>query len=131
VLVLIGVLLCVASVNDLVRQVHVNHRLIADLRTWRGYTGHDYHNISIEQDVKTFSTREVLCGNTTPGAPGIRTQICLVVNGPIHDGHRTVKGGYHLPPYRLDAKANRYGCFGEAATQHLCGLGQPPAGTSG
>jgi hypothetical protein len=131
VLVLVGVLLCVASVNDLVRQVHVNHRLIADLRTWRSYTGHDYRNISIEQDVKTYSTRDVLCGNTTPGAPGVRTQICLILNGPVRDGRRAVNGGYYLAPYRLDAKANRYGCFAEAATQQLCAGTHPPAGASG
>ena len=45
-LILVGVLLAVATANDVVRQTHVNHRLIADLRTWRSYTGHDYHNLS-------------------------------------------------------------------------------------
>ena len=34
-LILAGLLLAIATVNDLVDQTHVNHRLIADLRTWR------------------------------------------------------------------------------------------------
>ena len=34
-LVLVGLLLAIATVNDVVRQTHVNQRLIADLRTWR------------------------------------------------------------------------------------------------
>ena len=59
-LVLVGVLLAVATVNDVVRQTNVNHRLIADLRTWRAYTGHGYHNLSIEQELfGAHSGREV------------------------------------------------------------------------
>ena len=50
-LILAGLLLAVATVNDLVQQTHVNHRLNADLRTWREYTGHDYKNVSTEQDL--------------------------------------------------------------------------------
>ena len=34
-LILAGLLLAIATVNDVVDQTHVNHRLIADLRTWR------------------------------------------------------------------------------------------------
>ncbi len=50
-LILAGLLLAVATVNDVVDQTHVNHRLNADLRTWREYTGHDYKNVSTEQDL--------------------------------------------------------------------------------
>ncbi len=49
-LVLVGVVLATATVNDVARQVGINQRLIADLKTWRHYTGHDYHNISIDQE---------------------------------------------------------------------------------
>ncbi len=66
---LAGLLLAIATVNDVVRQTHINHRLIADLRTWRSYTGHDYHNLSTEQDSSATPTRDVVCGNTTPGPP--------------------------------------------------------------
>ncbi|HEY7932494.1 MAG TPA: hypothetical protein VID48_01605 [Solirubrobacteraceae bacterium] len=128
VLVLVGILLAIATVNDLTRQVHINHRLQADLHTWRHYTGHDYRNLSLEQDVKTYSSRDVVCGNTSPGAPGTHNQVCLVMSGPLRAGARAVHGGYYLPAYQLDIKANRYGCFGTAASARLCGLGSPPSG---
>jgi hypothetical protein len=115
VLVLVGLLLAVATVNDLGREVGINHRLVADLSTWRHHTGHDYVNISIDQEtLGVDSGRDVLCGNTSGGAPGERTQICLGIWGPEVDGLRTVHGGWYLPPYHPDIPANRYGCFGVA-----------------
>ncbi len=116
VLVLAGLLLAVATVNDVVRQTHVNHRLIDDLRTWRAYTRHDYHNLSIEQTVfGETSTTDVVCGNTVPGAPKARVQICLVVGGSVIDGRRAVRGGWYLPAYASeDLPGVRYGCFGAA-----------------
>src|SRR5437763_9343203 len=47
VLLLAGLLLAIATVNDVVLRTHTNHRLVADLRTWRLYTGHGYHNLSV------------------------------------------------------------------------------------
>jgi len=122
VLVLVGVLLAVATVNDVVRQSHTNQRLVVDLATWRAYTGHAYHNLSIEQDLKgTRSTREVVCGNTSPGGPKERTQLCLVIKGPVVHGRRAVYGGYYLPPRLLyDVRSARYACFGPAKSQGLC-----------
>ncbi|MEA2202269.1 MAG: hypothetical protein QOI89_2865 [Solirubrobacteraceae bacterium] len=115
-LVLVGVLLAVATVNDVVRQTNVNHRLIADLRTWRAYTGHGYHNLSIEQELfGAHSGREVVCGNTSPGAPKARTQLCLAIWGPVVDGRRTVHGGWYLPARSEDVRAQRYACFGPAS----------------
>ncbi len=65
---MLAVLLAMATVNDVGRQVDVNQRLIADLRTWRHYTGHDYHNLSVEQELLGRTTQhEVVCGNTSPG----------------------------------------------------------------
>jgi hypothetical protein len=58
VLVLVGLLLAVATINDVGRQTHVNHRLVADLRTWRAYTGHNYRNLSVEQNQSGRGTRE-------------------------------------------------------------------------
>ncbi|HEV3047582.1 MAG TPA: hypothetical protein VGY13_09495 [Solirubrobacteraceae bacterium] len=114
-LVLVGVFLAVATVNDLGRDVDTNHRLIADLATWRHYTRHDYRNVSIDQETLGLASgREVLCGNTSAGAPGARTQVCLAIWGPVVDGRRSVHGGWYLPPYRPDTPASRYGCFGEA-----------------
>ncbi|HUB74773.1 MAG TPA: hypothetical protein VL979_12160 [Solirubrobacteraceae bacterium] len=114
-LALVGLFLAVATIHDLVRQTHINHRLVADLRTWRHYTRHDYVNISIDQEsLGLDSGREILCGNTSPGAPGAHTQICLAIWGPVIDGRRSVHGGWYLPPYHPDLRANRYGCFGPA-----------------
>ncbi len=114
-LVLVGLVLAVATVNDLSRQASINHRLVADLSTWRQYTGHDYHNISIDREtLGADSGREVLCGNTTPGPTDGRTQVCLGITGPVSRGRRTVYGGWYLPPYVEDLPSARYGCFGVA-----------------
>jgi len=116
-LALVGVFLAVATVNDVVRQTHVNHRLIADLRTWRSYTGHDYRNLATEQQAlgPTSLRREVVCGNTSPGAPKANTQLCLAIWGPVVNGRRSVHGGWYLRARSPDVRAARYGCFGPAA----------------
>jgi hypothetical protein len=116
VLVLVGLLLGIATVNDVARQRNVNERLIADLRTWRHYTGHDYHNVGADQELLgPASQREVVCGNTTPGPPKARPQICLAVWGPVVNGMRTVHGGWYLPAkVQDDVRPERYGCFGVA-----------------
>jgi hypothetical protein len=120
VLILVGLVLAIATVNDLVRQTHINNRLDADLRTWREYTHHDYQNIAIDQETLGLgSDREVLCGNTSAGPPGSRPQLCLAIWGPVNDGLRTVHGGWYVPPYLPDIPAKRYGCFG-AAGQGRC-----------
>jgi hypothetical protein len=117
-LVLFGFLLATATVNDVARQTHVNQRLIDDLRTWRAYTHHDYHNLSIEQTLfGERSQREVVCGNTSPGAPKARVQLCLAIWGPVVNGRRTVHGGWYLPPgTEEDLRRHRYGCFGPASS---------------
>jgi hypothetical protein len=120
-LLLVGLVLAIATVNDLAREAGINHRLVADLKTWRHYTGHDYRNISIDQEtLGANSQREVLCGNTSPGAPKSRTQICLAIWGPVLDGRRAVHGGWYLPAnVENDVRADRYGCFGPG-TRGLC-----------
>ena len=117
-LILIGLLLAGATINDVVRQTHVNQRLIDDLRSWRAYTGHDYHNLSIEQALfGERSQHEVVCGNTTPGPPKERIQVCLAIWGPAVNGRRTVHGGWYLPANtEEDLRRHRYGCFGAAAS---------------
>jgi cell division protein FtsL len=115
-LVLLGLLLAIATVNDVVRQTHVNQRLIADLRTWRAYTHHDYHNLSFDQKLLgEHSRREVVCGNTSPGEPKAHTQLCLAIWGSVVDGRRTVHGGWYLPAKAEDLRAYRYACFGTAS----------------
>jgi hypothetical protein len=120
VLVLVALLLAVATVNDVLQQTNVNHRLIADLRTWREYTGHDYKNVSVEEDLYGHTTRDFACGNITPGPPKERTQICLTLTGPIRDGRRAALGGWYLPPKSEDLRRYRYGCYGSAKIQGLC-----------
>jgi hypothetical protein len=127
VLVLAGLLLAVATVYDVVLDVRVNHRLVADLHTWRTYTGHSYHNLAIDRELLgRRGTREVVCGNTTPGPPGAKTQLCLVISGPVSAGRRSVRGGWYLAPHRQDVRGDRYGCFGEGAIGRC-----PSAGAAG
>ncbi len=131
-LVLVALLLAFATANDVVRQTHTNQRLIDDLRTWRAYTSHDYHNLSIEQTVfGERSQRDVVCGNTLPGAPKAKIQLCLAIWGPVTDGKRTVNGGWYLPPKtEEDLRRDRYGCFG-IASAGMCPASAGPAGTTG
>jgi hypothetical protein len=129
VLILIVLFLAVATVDDLVRQTHVNHRLVADLATWRTVTGHDYRNLSISQDVKGHSTRDTVCGNVSPGGPKERTQLCVTLVGPTIGGRRAISGGFYLPPMSENESAKRYACFGAPATEGLCGLSSPPPGS--
>jgi hypothetical protein len=105
VLLLAALLLGVATVNDVVRQTHVNHRLVADLRTWRAYTGHDYRRVGVSQDFRHHTAR---------------VQVCLLVTGPVLRGRRTVSGGWYLPPRREDVSGYRYACFGRAVAERSC-----------
>jgi hypothetical protein len=129
VLILLGVFLAVATVNDVVQQTHVNHRIEADDATWRADTHHDYHEITTEQDVKTHTTRDVVCGNVSPGGPDEHTQICLVMVGSVRSGLREVSGGYYLAPETVDVARHRFACFGEPAHAGLCGLRTAPVGS--
>jgi hypothetical protein len=129
ILILLGVFLALATVNDVIQQTHVNHRIVADDATWRTATGHNYHEITTEQDVKTHTTRDVVCGNVSPGGPKERAQVCLVLVGPVRGGLREVGGGYYLPPQTIDIVRNRYACFGAPSETGLCGLHSPPAGS--
>lgn len=121
-LILLGLLLAGATINDVARQTHVNQRLIDDLRTWRAYTHHDYRNLTIEQALYgERSQREVVCGNTTPGPPKARVQICLAIWGPTSAGKRVVHGGWYLPANtEEDLRRHRYGCFGSATASGEC-----------
>ena len=115
-LVLVGIVLAVATVNDLARQAGINHRLLADLATWRSHTGHQYREITVDQELLGARTEhEVVCGNTSPGAPKARTQLCLVIWGPTVNGRRTIHGGWYLSPGSEDQRSTRFGCFGTGA----------------
>jgi hypothetical protein len=128
ILILVGLFLAVATIADVVKQTHVNHRLVADMRTWRTVTGHNYRSLGTEQDVKGHTTRDTVCGNVSPGGPRERTQVCLVLVGPVVSSRREVSGGYYLPAKSEDRRRSRYACFGSALQAGLCGLRTPPAG---
>jgi hypothetical protein len=118
-LVLVGLLLAVAAVNDIFWSVHSSARLVADQTTWRHYTDRDYYNVSATPLVVGMA-EDVACANATPGAPGERTQICLLLDGPVEHGLRSVVGGWRLPARTGNFPAKRYDCFGEARSKTLC-----------
>lgn len=120
VLLLAGLLLAIATINDVALDTHTNHRLVADLHTWRLYTGNDYKNLSAEQDQRNHTTLDVVCGNTTPGPPKERIQLCLQMTGPVVQGRRAARGGWYLPPKAENLHRYRYGCFGTAKAQRAC-----------
>jgi hypothetical protein len=121
VLLIVLALLAVATVADVVRHTRVDHRLNADLHTWRAITGHDYRNLDLEQNIDNRGTREVVCGNTSPGGPKQRVRLCLIMTGPVQHGRRATHGGWYLPPKVDDARGHRYACFGSAKRSRLCG----------
>jgi hypothetical protein len=67
-----------------------------------------------------FTTTDVVCGNTVPGPPKQRTQICLQLTGPVVRGYRAAHGGWYLPPRAEDLHRYRYGCFGPPKRQGKC-----------
>ena len=138
VLVLVGIVLIIATANDDRRSVHIGTRLDADLESWRATTGAWFHNPFIEQDIKTYTTRDVVCADLVEGKPEgypPHPQVCLVFTGPVHDGRRTARGGYYLVASGtdvhepvLDYPQYRYACFGSAVEERLCALAKPPSG---
>jgi hypothetical protein len=137
-LVLVGIVLAVATANDDRRSVHIGTRLAADLEGWRATTGVWFHNPFIEQDIKAYTTRDVVCADLVKGKPEghpQHPQVCLIFTGPVHDGRRTPRGGYYLEARGtdvhepvLDYPEYRYACFGSAVYEHLCRLSTPPSG---
>jgi hypothetical protein len=135
VILLVGIVLLVATANDDHRAVGIGTRLAADLESWRAYTGVPFHNPLIEQDVKTYTTRDVVCADETIGKPEGKPQACLIFTSPVHDGRRVARGGFYLiargtdvhQPV-LDRPQYRYACFGSAIAEHLCEIATPPPG---
>jgi hypothetical protein len=134
-LLLVGVVLAVATVADVGREVRIGRRLAADLESWRAITHVPFHNPFIEQDVRTYTTRDVMCADTTNGKPQGKPQVCLIFTGPVRDGRRSAHGGFYLLAKGTDVHEPvlnqaryRYACFGSAISEHLCGLSKPPPG---
>jgi hypothetical protein len=113
-LLAVAVLLAVVAFNDIFWSVQDAGVLVADQNTWRHYTHHDYYNVSAGRLVFNLSV-DVSCANATPGPPGERTQICVIMQGPARHGLRQVIGGWRIPPRKGDFPRYRYACFGAAA----------------
>jgi hypothetical protein len=122
VLIVVGVLLAVSALNDVVWSVNNNGRLVADQMTWRHYNHRDYFNVSAGPLV-VGQPQDLACANATPGPPGERTQLCILIVGPVVNGLRTVVGGWRLPARTGDFAPDRYDCFGAGATKSLCPKG--------
>ena len=123
VLLAIGVLLTVATVDDLARQVRVDERIAVDQATWRAYTHHRTHLLNVYTG--SVSTTDVACG---PLVAGATQRFCLLLTGSAHGPRRTIAGGYRLPLNEANRFAFRYGCFGTPLRQGLCGAATAPAG---
>ncbi len=133
VLVVVAIVLAVGTIYDATRAVGIDYRLSADIETWRQITGIPLKEVSIEQDMKHFTKHDVACGNIPEagkhgeGKPGARTQLCLVMIGPIVKGRRETHTGFFVPPKESDQSVTRYGCFGSPMTRYPC-EGAKPAG---
>jgi hypothetical protein len=136
VLVLVGLVLAVATIHDLSRSVGIGDRLASDLETWRAIEGVKYHNPLIEQDIKTYTTRDIVCANRAEGKPEGTVQVCLVFTGPVlHGDRRAAHGGWYLVAAGKDEhepvlnyREYRYGCFGTAIAEDACAWTKPPPG---
>lgn len=115
VLVILGLLLLAATVNEVVKQSHVNERIAVDKRTWINYTGHRLKHVSVTPGLR--NSNDTACAPPTAGA---HERLCLQLTGPAHATYRTVTGGYRLPLLHPNRFRYRYGCFGAARRHRLC-----------
>lgn len=133
ILVLVALLITVATVYDVVRQVHISDRLHVDLVSWEAITGTRDRHAIVEQDAKTYTTRDVVCGKTRVLTPSAPAAVCLIFQGPVKAGRREATGGYYVlksgrRKNRVSDKARyRYACFGDAAALGFrCTVAAPP-----
>jgi hypothetical protein len=127
ILLAIALLIAVATVYDLTREVKVDNRLTADIETWRGVTGIHDEEVAIEQDLASYTTRDTACGTVKEDKYAISPRLCLMLAGPVNGNRREVLGGFYLPPYLPIGPNDRYGCFGSTVAEHFCTY-PPPLG---
>jgi hypothetical protein len=120
VLLVLAVVISVATVYDLTREVKVDNRLTADIETWRHVTGIPDEEIAVEQDLASYSTRDTACGNVVESKKLVSVRLCLMLDGPVIGNRRKALGGFYLPPYLPLGPNDRYGCFGSTVGEHFC-----------
>jgi hypothetical protein len=129
ILLAIAMLITVATVYDLTREVKVDNRLTADVETWRAVTHIHDEEVAIEQDLASYSTRDTACGTVNEDKYEISARVCLMLAGPVNGNRRKVLGGFYLPPYLPIGPNDRYGCFGSTVSERFCEyLKTPPRG---
>ncbi len=104
VLVLVGLLLAVATVDDVARQAGINHRLDADLRSWRRYTHHDYKNVGDRPGTarRRDRARRRLRQRRSRARRTSGPRSASSSRARRRGGLRTVAGGWYLPAKTAD-----------------------------
>lgn len=122
VLLALALVIAVATVYDLTREVGVSNRLTADIETWRAVTGLHNEEVAVEQDLASYSTRDTACGDVTePTAKeSASARICVMLVGPVSGNRRRALGGFYLPPFLPLGPHDRYGCFGSTIAEGFC-----------
>lgn len=115
VLVVIGIVLLVAVLYDVSYDVGNDHRMVADVRTWRQFVGQKPDTIWAKP-VVLGHTEDVSCGSVALGPATQETQVCLLLVGPVRNGVRTIAAGWQLPWGDSDHSYDRFSCFGPAAS---------------
>jgi hypothetical protein len=129
VLIAIAMLIALATVYDLTREVKVDNRLTADIETWREVTGIKDEEVAVEQDLASYSTRDTACGTVKEDKYAISPRLCVMLGGPVKGNRREARGGFYLPPYLPIGPNDRYGCFGSTISEKFCTyLNSPPLG---
>ena len=130
VLIVAVAVLAVATANDIGRAVHINERVTVDKHTYRYYM---HTRAGVTTPIRKLSVTpgtntkvDVAC---SPPPGGIRGSSCLVIGGPPGGSGpqhvRDVIGGYSLLPNSRNRYVARYGCFGQPASDQLCGARRP------
>jgi hypothetical protein len=120
VLVVIGLLLTAAVVNDVVRQLGIDARKKVDMRTFAHYVpGTPPKHIEVAAGQRGLP--DITCGRPVIYA---NVRVCLIMIGSSHVLYRDVVGRYTLPFLHSDRRRYRFACAGYAVTHHLC----PPGG---
>jgi hypothetical protein len=119
VLIVVGIVLSVAVIYDLSYDVGNDHRMAADVATWRLFVGQKPTTIWAHP-VQLGHTTDVSCGTVALGPAVNETQVCLLLVGPVRNGLRRIYGGWQLAWGLSDHTGYRFACFGSVVNTHWC-----------